>query len=74
MYLRARTVINVAVRLGMVSLPAATLNAALRTGMPAPPGTAPLRLAWRALLASRAFALFVPALSRRSCLLPQVRV
>lgn len=56
----------------MVSLPAITLNAAYRANTAPPPGTPLAVLAWRVLLASRACVLFVPTISRRTRLIPQV--
>ncbi|KAL4446775.1 hypothetical protein ABPG77_008019 [Micractinium sp. CCAP 211/92] len=71
-YLRLRPAFNLAVRLGMVALPAAVLHTAYRADQPVAPGASILRLAWRALLTSRSLVLFVPAYARRMSLLPQL--
>ncbi len=68
-----RPLITVAVRLGLVTLPAVTLNAAYHADVAPPAGTPLLLLAWRAVLASRVCVLLVPALSRRTSLIPQAR-
>ncbi|PRW60049.1 tubulin-folding cofactor C-like [Chlorella sorokiniana] len=72
LYTRCRPLFTVAVRLGMVSLPAVTLSAAYHADVAPPPGASLLLLAWRVLLASCTCVLLVPAISRRTRLLPQV--
>lgn len=72
LYTSCRPLFTVAIRLGMVSMPAITLNAAYRADLAPPAGTPLLLLAWRILLASRACVLLVPAVSRRTRLIPQV--
>lgn len=71
LYTSCRPLFTVAIRLGMVSMPAITLNAAYRADLAPPAGTPLLLLAWRILLASRACVLLVPAVSRRTRLIPQ---
>ncbi|KAI7844694.1 hypothetical protein COHA_001782 [Chlorella ohadii] len=66
-----RPLVTVAVRLGLVTLPAITLNAAYHADAALTAGTPLLLLAWRAVLASRVCVLLLPALSRRTSLIPQ---
>lgn len=71
LYTSCRPLFTVAVRLGMVSLPAITLSAAYRADVAPNAGTPLPLLAWRILLASRACVLLVPAVSRRTGVIPQ---